>query len=136
MADPISPELRRLVMARADYRCEYCLLPEAVALHRHEPDHIVPVQHGGATTEENLACACLRCNRHKGPNVGSFDPITGVLTPFFHPRQQAWRDHFQLNDAYIEPLTPEGRVTVLILRLNSPERVAERKLLLAAGVYP
>ena len=41
-----------------------------------------------------------------------------------------------LNDAYIEPLTPEGRVTVLILRLNSPERVAERKSLLAAGVYP
>lgn len=135
MADPIAPELRRLVMARANHRCEYCLLPEAVALHRHEPDHIVPVQHGGATTEDNLACACMRCNRHKGPNVGSFDPVTGVLTPFFHPRRQAWHDHFQLNDAQIEPLTPEGRVTVLILQLNSPARVDERRALLAAGLY-
>lgn len=135
MADPVAPELRRLVMARANHRCEYCLLPEAVALHRHEPDHIVPVQHGGATTEDNLACACLRCNRHKGPNIGSFDPVTGVLTPFFHPRRQAWHDHFQLNDARIEPLTPEGRVTVLILQLNSPERVDERSTLLAAELY-
>ncbi len=35
---------------------------------------------------DNLALACLRCNRHKGPNVGSFDPLTGQLTPFFNPR--------------------------------------------------
>ena len=132
----VSPGMRRLVVTRANYRCEYCLLSEAVTLHRHEPDHIVPLQHGGATEEGNLACACFRCNRHKGPNIGSFDPVTGLLTPLFHPRRQKWRDHFKLNGARIEPLTAEGRVTVLILQLNTSERVHERSILLTAGQYP
>jgi len=136
MSAIVSPGLRRLVMMRANHRCEYCLLPEAVALHRHEPDHIVPLQHGGATEENNMACACFRCNRHKGPNIGSYDPVTGLLTPLYYPRRQTWRDHFKLNGAHIEPLTPEGRVTVLILQLNAPERVRERDLLFAAGYYP
>lgn len=60
MASPIPSELRRLIAERAGYRCEYCLLPQAVTLHRHEPDHIVPLQHGGATDSSNLALACLR----------------------------------------------------------------------------
>jgi 5-methylcytosine-specific restriction endonuclease McrA len=85
----VSASLRQLVTERAAYRCEYCLLPQAVALYQHEPDHIVPRQHNGETHESNLALACLRCNRYKGPNVGSFDPLTGVLVPLFNPRTQA-----------------------------------------------
>ncbi len=106
MASPISPELRQSMLACAEYRCEYCLLPQAVALHRHEPDHIVPIQHGGATEADNLALACLRCNRYKGPNIGSFDPLTGQLAPLFHPRLQLWSQHFRFVDAEIRPLTP------------------------------
>ena len=106
MASPISPELLQSVLARAEYRCEYCLLPQAVALHRHEPDHIVPIQHGGATEADNLALACLRCNRYKGPNIGSFDPLTGQLAPLFHPRLQLRSQHFRFVDAEIRPLTP------------------------------
>ena len=49
----ISIQLRRQVEARAKYCCEYCLLPQAAALHLHELDHIVPRQHGG-DTHENL----------------------------------------------------------------------------------
>jgi len=60
MASEVPTSLRRLVAERAAYRCEYCLLPQAVALHQHEPDHIVPLQHGGETHENNLALACLR----------------------------------------------------------------------------
>ncbi|MGE0683500.1 MAG: HNH endonuclease [Candidatus Binatia bacterium] len=30
----------------------------------------MPRRHGGETHERNLALACLRCNRYKGPNVG------------------------------------------------------------------
>jgi hypothetical protein len=41
----VSAHLRKVVSERAKNRCEYCLLPEKLALHRHEPDHIVPVQH-------------------------------------------------------------------------------------------
>jgi hypothetical protein len=123
-------ELRRQVAERAGHRCEYCLLPESMAAHRHEPDHVVPRQHGGETTADNLALACMRCNRHKGPNVGSFDPDTGALVPFYHPRRQPWDEHFQLDGPVIRPLTAEGRVTVKILRLNDVERVEERALLL------
>ena len=135
MTSEVPTSLRRLVAERAAYRCEYCLLPQAVALHQHEPDHIVPLQHSGETHESNLALACLRCNRYKGPNVGSFDPLTGMLVPFFNPRSQVWSSHFVWDEAVIRPLTPEGRVTVRILRLNDSERVAERQRLKAVGLY-
>ncbi len=134
MTAVISPALRRRVAQQARHRCEYCLLPEAVALHRHEPDHIIPVQHGGETHPSNLALACLRCNRYKGPNVGSFDPLTNQLVPLNHPRLPVWEQHFRLVGAEIVPLTPEGRVTVRLLRLNDPDRVAERQRLIAAGM--
>jgi HNH endonuclease len=84
MAAPVSVRLRQEVAERAAYRCEYCGLPQRFALHAHEPDHIVPRQHGGESHLQNLAWACLRCNRYKGPNVGSFDPETGRLVPFFN----------------------------------------------------
>lgn len=78
MSSDVPASLRQLIAKRASYRCEYCLLPQAATLYQHEPDHIVPRQHGGETHENNLALACLRCNRYKGPNVGSFDPLTGI----------------------------------------------------------
>jgi hypothetical protein len=55
--------------------------------------------------------------------------------PFFNPRTQAWTAHFAWEGATIQPLTPEGRVTVTILRLNDADRIAERQRLLAAGLY-
>jgi hypothetical protein len=101
MSSDISVDLRQLVAKRANDCCEYCLLPQSVALHKHESDHIVSRQHGGITEVDNLALACLRCNRFKGPNVGSFDPLTGKLVPFFNPRIQVWRDHFELEGGII-----------------------------------
>lgn len=135
MPSTVSASLRHLVTERASLRCEYCLLPQMVALHQHELDHIVALQHGGETQAYNLALACFRCNRYKGPNVGSFDPETGILVPLFNPRTQHWATHFALEGALIRPLTPEGRVTVTLLRLNEADRVAERQLLLRVGCY-
>ncbi len=129
------PWLRRLVSERAAGRCEYCLIPQVATAHLHEPDHIVSRQHGGETHERNLALACLRCNRHKGPNVGSFDPFTGELTAFFNPRVQRWSDHFEWDDGFLRPLTAHARVTVKVLRLNDTDRVAERNLLLQCGLH-
>ncbi len=77
----------------------------------------------------------MRCNRHKGPNVGPFDPKTGKLVPFFNPRTQSWEEHFVLEDAVIRPLTAEARVTVKILSLNEEDRMMERKRLLEVGLY-
>ncbi len=136
MPAEISADLRRLVFDRAGGRCEYCRLPQSAAAHQHEPDHIVPLQHGGQTDVDNLALACLRCNRYKGPNVGSFDPETGKLVPFFNPRTQCWHDHFEHDGPIIRPLTPQGRVTVKILRLNDAARVEERQRLIVAKLYP
>jgi hypothetical protein len=133
MPSEVSGSLRRLIAQRANYRCEYCLLPETAALHRHEPDHIIPRQHNGETHENNLAFACVRCNHDKGPNVGSFDPFTGLLVPLFNPRKHLWSAYFTWDNATIRPLTPEGRVTITILHLNDPERVAERQQLMAVG---
>lgn len=110
-------------------------MPQTFALHPHEPDHIIPLQHGGETSEDNLALACMRCNRHKGPNVGSFDPQTKKLVAFYHPRTQIWQEHFRLVDGEIQPLTPEGRVTVKILRLNDEVRIQERQRLIQLGKY-
>jgi 5-methylcytosine-specific restriction endonuclease McrA len=126
--------LRRLVIERAGARCEYCLYPQGIGFWSFEMEHIVSEKHGGSTTEENLALACPFCNRAKGTDLGSLDPETGLLTPFFNPRTQQWRDHFALKpEGQILPQTPEGRVTVIILQINESARVKERRSLIAAG---
>ena len=123
----ISAALRRLVTDRAGQKCEYCLLSSELSLFPHEIDHIIAEKHGGSTEADNLALTCWRCNRHKGSDLGSFDPLTGEFAFLFHPRQQQWADHLCfLNGAEIQGITPEGRVTVKLLQLNIPKRLIER----------
>ena len=93
-------------------------------------EHIISEKHGGETTQGNLALACPPCNWAKGLDLGSIDPITQKLTPFFHPRLQRWSNHFWLEQASIVPLTAEGRVTVKILQFNSSDRISERDYLM------
>lgn len=135
MAFYLSQSLRLLVAQRADYRCEYCLSPTTFTTHPHEPDHIIPIQHGGDSGDQNLAFACFECNRNKGPNVGSFDPVTGLLTSFFNPRSHQWEEHFTWNGVLIMPLTAEARVTIKILRVNDEERLPLRRLLMQLNLY-
>jgi hypothetical protein len=132
----IPTTLRQGVVERAGERCEYCLYPQELSFLAFEVEHIVAEKHGGSTTLDNLALACPYCNRYKGSDLGSLDPETGQLTPFFNPRTQEWGDHFRLEEALIVPLTPEGRVTVAILQLNHSDRVRERQRLIQAGKYP
>src|SRR5437764_15363788 len=110
------------------FRCEYCLLHEDDAAFRHEVDHIVSRQHGGETIAENLAYACMVCNRYKGSNIASVSPA-GDLVRLFNPRVDRWNDHFRLNGAVIEPLDLVGEVTARVLRLNNAERVVRRTVL-------
>jgi 5-methylcytosine-specific restriction endonuclease McrA len=125
--------MRRLVRARAGERCEYCLIPEELALASHWVDHIVAEKHGGQTEEANLAFSCVLCNQHKGTDLASVDPATGQITPLFNPRRDSWASHFRLTGPQIEPLTPVGRVTVRLLQLNRADRVEERRLHLRLG---
>lgn len=84
---------------------------------------------------DNLALSCMPCNRRKGSDISSIDPITGKTTPFFNPRIQDWSSHFSLNGVEIIGLAPEGRATVHLLQLNADERLLEREELIAAGHY-
>ena len=137
MTSYIPAVLRQLVIERAEGRCEYCRFPQEAAFLTFEVDHIISEKHGGATTAENLALACVFCNSFKGSDLGSLDPQGGQLTAFFNPRTQLWSDHFAIEaDGRLQPLTPHGRVTVAILRMNDAERIVERQLLLQIGQYP
>ncbi|HEY9838510.1 MAG TPA: HNH endonuclease signature motif containing protein [Vampirovibrionales bacterium] len=125
----ISASLRRLVEERANYRCEYCLLPANVAFFSHEIDHIIAHKHGGITEANNLALTCWRCNRHKGSDLGSFDPETAEFSFLFNPRTQEWIEHFTREQVTILGVTPEGRTTVKLLQMNTQERLTERRRL-------
>ncbi len=123
--------LRRLVEERANQCCEYCQLPAGVSFFPHEVDHVIAEKHGGLTNADNLAFTCWRCNRHKGSDLGSFDPQTGAFSFLFNPRTQQWAEHFSFEGITLIGLTPEGRTTVKLLQLNSDERLAERQRLVA-----
>jgi len=133
----ISSALRREVIKRANGCCEYCRVGQDDRSIDFAIDHVIAEKHGGETSTRNLALSCYWCNSYKGSDLSSVDWITGgQIVPLFNPRQQIWNDHFRLDGAEIEPLTATGRVTVFLLRLNASERVEERELLLALGVYP
>jgi hypothetical protein len=125
--------LRQQVWVRAAGACEYCRIHEDEVFLPHEPDHVIAEQHGGATTIENLALACVQCNRLKGPNVASVDPLTSAVERLFHPRHDRWEQHFAFAGHRIEAATPSGRATVALLRLNAAERLRLRAALIEGG---
>jgi 5-methylcytosine-specific restriction endonuclease McrA len=131
------PEARRqAVTERAKQKCEYCLLDEKHSIYSHEIDHIIPEKHRGQTVDSNLCYACLDCNRNKGSDFASLDPVTGEVTLLYNPRQDQWAEHFKLDEAQITPLTAKGRVTVFILKLNDPKRLLNRQRLYKLKRYP
>ena len=102
----IPENLRRQVWERAKGNCEYCLLNERYVLKRHEVDHIRAEKHGGTTTLDNLCLSCFDCNRQKGSDLSSIDPVTDEVVPLFHPRRDVWDDHFRLvNNGQLEGKT-------------------------------
>jgi hypothetical protein len=132
----LSASLRSKTIRRAQKRCEYCQKPDDREFNSasHEVDHIIAEKHGGKTRLDNLAYACLQCNRYKGTDYRSFDPHTGTDIRLFNPRIQHWNEHFTLNtDGTIAGRTPEGRTTARLLRFNDPTRTEQRADLIAAG---
>ena len=112
-------------------------MAEDERLSRFQIDHIIPVKHGGSDDNDNLCLACLKCNSFKGPNVAALDPETGEATKLFNPRQQKWSEHFQIEpDASLTGIGPEGRATIVVLRINEESRVKHRRMLLTLGEFP
>jgi hypothetical protein len=136
MTSVVTAALRRLVMQRADGQCEYCLLREEDSAFNLQVEHIISEKHGGATVSENLACACVFCNRFKGSDIASISPTTGQIVRLFHPRRDGWSDHFQISGALIVPVTEIAEATGRLLRFNSDDRLLERTMLQASGRYP
>ena len=130
----IPAEFRRLVIERALACCEYCLLHQDHTHFSHQIDHIIAVKHGGLTVLENLALACLECNLAKGSDLATL--LAGNLVALFNPRQQNWREHFAFDQEVIVGLTQTGLATINLLQINAPERAAERRRLIALGLYP
>jgi hypothetical protein len=124
--------LEQRVWERANRRCEYCQFPADISLLPFQLDHIIAEKHGGPTTADNLALSCERCNSHKGPNIAGY--LQGKHVPLFNPRLDLWSDHFEWNGAVLVGKTPVGTVTIEVLAINLPYRVALRAALIAEGI--
>ncbi len=128
MPSEVSASLRRSVIERSQVKCEYCKLHQDFSIYTHEIDHVIAMKHGGRTVLENLALSCLSCNRHKGSDLTSFDPLTGDVTRLFDPRSQVWAEYFELDRGRIQGLSAIGRTTVMLLKFNTPTAVLNRQL--------
>ncbi|MBA2734989.1 MAG: HNH endonuclease [Acidobacteria bacterium] len=136
MSNYISPETRQIVARRANFVCEYCLIAEEDAYFRFQVEHIISSKHGGSSELENLALACVFCNRYKGSDIASLAPETSELVRFYNLRTDHWSEHFRLSGVIIESLTKIGEVTVRILQMNHNDQILEREVLSRRKHYP
>jgi hypothetical protein len=123
------------VRQRAGGRCEYCRLPQSGSDVPFEIDHIVGRHHKGPSVAGNLAFACVYCNGYKGPNISGLDPLTGKLTPLFNPRRHKWSYHFRYDGGELTGRTARGRTTIEVLRINLPNLIALREVLMEDGLF-
>ncbi len=129
---------QRAILEMSKGYCEYCVLPSNFSTDFFHYDHILSLIHGGKTELENLAWSCGICNNNKHDKIEYADPLTHQIVRLYHPRQDIWADHFQWsdNDLYIDGITPVGRATVNLLKLNRSNATNLRKLLKMADLHP
>ena len=138
MSTYLSPSLRKRLIAADGSRCAYC---QTAVENTGQPltlDHIVPQAQGGQTDFDNLCRACRRCNENKGATILAPDPLTGDVTPLFHPRRQRWQDHFAWDETgcRVLGLSVCGRATVVALNMNNEVMVDVRRRWVSAGWHP
>ncbi len=134
----ITEEIKKIVRLRAKNCCEYCLSQEKFATQQFSIEHIFPVSKGGKTILENLALACQGCNNYKYNKIEGYDQLSNQIVSLYHPRKQNWLEHFRWNNNYdlMIGLTPTGRVTINVLRLNREGLVNLRQILYTMGEHP
>ncbi len=111
-------------------------MAEEDAYFRFQVEHIISRKHGGSSELENLAFACVFCNRYKGSDIASLKPGTNELVRFYNPRTDRWREHFQLKGVAIDSLTDIGEATARILQMNHDDQLLERQVLSRRKRYP
>jgi hypothetical protein len=131
----MNKELLELVWQRADRCCEYCHFPSEYAYLPFQIDHIIAEKHGGPTAAHNLAVSCYYCNSFNGANISGIDeqgdPDRAVQ--LYHPRRDVWSEHFYWDGPFLRGKTPIGRATVKTLRMNEPDAVEVRGMLMRLG---
>jgi hypothetical protein len=130
------PSRRQQVWDRAGGCGEYCQMPQAFDVLPFQLDHIRARKHRGPSTIANTALACLACNALKGPNAAGYDPLTDTLVPLFNPRTDDWNEHFRWRGPQLVGRSPVGRATIEVLGINGTDRIAHRRLLIQAGLFP
>lgn len=127
--------LREQVRRRANDCCEYCQLPQRGTVLPHEADHIRSQKHGGRATLANLCWSCAWCNSFKGTDIASLAPGTNEIVPLFHPRTDTWKEHFYWEGYQLRGKTASGSATIELLRINLPERIDHRQMLMRVGMW-
>lgn len=134
----ITEAIRYQVMLRSNHCCEYCKSQDRFSPVFFTIDHIVPIVENGTDDIENLAYSCPLCNRLKWQKTSAIDPVTNITVHIFNPRLNAWQDHFQWSEDYLQiiGITAVGRATVNTLRLNREKLVRYRKEMFDIGQHP
>jgi hypothetical protein len=132
----VAEGLSRTVQARAQARCQYCLMHESLQGATFHIEHIIPLCKGGRSDLQNLALACPGCNLHKAAKIAAIDPGTHQHARLYHPNLQLWSEHFRFCGYKIEGLTGEGRATVEALNFNHSRRQRIRAVEETFGLYP
>lgn len=125
----------RLVHERAHYCCEYCQTCQDVI---GQPMHVEHIDPDGGDNPDNLCLSCASCNLSKSVATAAVDPDTGKTVNLFNPRTQVWIEHFLwLDDGQIvQGLTPNGRATVIRMRMNLDRIVLARRVWIRGGAHP
>jgi hypothetical protein len=131
----IPGRLREQVLARDAGRGAWCRLLQLGQGATFHVDHVRPRSKGGATVLENLALQCPSCSLHKADKIEARDPVTGEIVRLFDPLDDAWIDHFKLeDDGTCVGLTAIGRATVEGLEMNLPIPRIARGAQIALGL--
>ncbi|MEH2236268.1 HNH endonuclease [Nostoc sp.] len=123
---------------RANHHCDYCQAPELIFNFPFEVEHIIPLSQQGENDQANLALACRSCNLRKGTRISGIVPGSNTEVSFFHPRQDKWSEHFQVDtqSGKIIGITSLGKVTIEYLEMNSASQMAARQLWIRLSLFP
>jgi HNH endonuclease len=138
MSAYISVEMQRQIRNQFANCCAYCRTAESLTVTTFEFEHIIPRSAGGETLIENLCLSCPSCNRYKAQRQKAPDLVTEEIVPLFHAQRQNWSEHFQWSEDGTEiiGLTPIGRATISVLRMNRPQVTSVRRLWVKMGEHP